>query len=61
MLKIGDKIVVQGIMPPATIEKIWYDEKSARQVIELDWEANGKSKVYGHDENQIWYKYSGKN
>lgn len=61
MLKIGDKVVVYGIMPPATVEKIWYDDKTAREVINLDWSTGGKSTVYSHNENEIWYKYSEKN
>ena len=61
MVKIGDLIVVQGFMPPAKVEKIWHDKTTSRIVIELDWGEFGKSKVYEHDENKVWFKYTGAN
>jgi hypothetical protein len=60
-LKIGDKIVVYGIHIHATVDKIWYDKSGSRYVIELDWGEFGHSKVYDHDENDIWFKYTGTN
>ena len=57
MLKVDDKIVVHGIMPPARVSKIWFDIDTNRHVIELDWGNRGNSKVYGHDEGKVWYKY----
>lgn len=61
MLQIGDQVVVQGIMPPAVVEKIWYEESTDRTIIELNWGDRGTSRVYAHDENKVWYKYSGLN
>jgi hypothetical protein len=59
MLKIGERLVVQGLVDyPATVEKIWFDEETQRTVIELDWGIHGKSRVYDHDENKIWYRYT---
>lgn len=60
-LEINDLVVVYGILPPAKVTKIWFDHKTSRQVIELDWGLYGTSKVYGHDNNKIWYKYSSSN
>lgn len=58
MVKIGDRIVVQGLAFQAHVEKIWYDQETDRTVIELDWREHGKSKVYAHDENKTWFKYT---
>lgn len=57
MLKIGDKVVVYGILPPAVVEVIWYDGETARLTIELNWGDRGKSRVFAHDEGKIWVKY----
>lgn len=57
MVKIGDRLVVCGLPYPAFVEKVWYDSETARTVIELDWKEHGKSKVFDHDENNLWYKY----
>lgn len=61
MIKVNDKVVVQGIMPPAVVSNVWFEAKTARTVIELDWGSRGTSKVYAHDENHIWYKYNESN
>ena len=61
MIKLGDQVVVHGIMPPAVVKKIWTDHDSCRVVIELDWGDKGSSRVYAHDQNKIWYKYSDMN
>jgi hypothetical protein len=61
MIKVGDLLVVQGMMPPAKVEKVWFDKETSRFVIELDWGDYGHSKVYDHDENKVWYKYTGSN
>lgn len=61
MIKIGDQIVVSGILPPAKVSDVWYDYETARTVIELDWGERGTSKVFDYDENKIWYKYDKSN
>jgi hypothetical protein len=61
MLKVGDKVVVQGILPPAKVDCIWFDKETARLTIELNWGDRGTSRVYGHDEGDIWYKYESLN
>jgi hypothetical protein len=57
MVKVGDRLVVQGMPFPAYVESIWFDKETARTVIQLDWREHGKSKVYLHDENNTWHKY----
>jgi hypothetical protein len=58
MIEIGDRLVVSGIPFPAYVEKVEYESETDRTVIYLDWKEHGKSKVYLHDENKTWYKYS---
>ena len=58
MIKIGDRLVVQGMQLPAYVESIWFDSETNRTVIELDWREHGKSKVYLHDEDKTWVRYS---
>jgi hypothetical protein len=57
-ISLGDQVVVQGIFPPAIVEKIWFDEETKRVVIELNWGDRGHSKVYLHDQDKVWYKYT---
>lgn len=59
--KVGTKVVVYGIMPPATVSDTYYCNKTSRYVIELDWQSRGKSRVYLHDKNNIWYTYKNSN
>ncbi len=61
MVTIGDRLVVQGSPFPAYVEKIEADSTTASTVIHLDWKEYGKSRVYLHDENKVWYKYSNAN
>lgn len=58
MVKIGDRLVVQGMPFPAYVELIEYDATTARTTIHLDWKEHGKSRVYLHDEDNTWVKYS---
>lgn len=61
MVTIGDRLVVQGSPFPAYVESIEADPTTASTIIHLDWKEHGKSRVYLHDENKIWYKYSNAN
>lgn len=53
-VKPGDTIVVYGHQ--AKVESVFYDPDTARTQINLDWGADGKSKVYAHDEGKTWVK-----
>lgn len=57
MVKVGDRLIVQGSEFPAYVETVWYDEATAQTVIELDWREYGRSKVYLHDEGKTWHKF----
>lgn len=61
MVNIGDRLVVQGSPFPAYVERIEEDPSTARTILHLDWKEHGKSRVYLHDENKVWYKYSNAN
>jgi ketopantoate hydroxymethyltransferase len=61
MVKVGDRLVVQGMPFAAYVERIEEDLASARTVLHLDWKEHGKSRVYLHDENKTWYKYTNAN
>ena len=58
MVKVGDRLVVQGMPFPAYIERIEEDPSTASTILHLDWREHGKSRVYLHDENKVWYKYA---
>jgi hypothetical protein len=61
MVKVGDIIRVYQMEQLAMVEKVWYDKLTARTVIQLNWGEFGRSVVYAHDENKIWYIYSSAN
>jgi hypothetical protein len=61
MVKVGDRLVVQGMALPAYIERIEEEPSTARTILHLDWKEHGKSRVYLHDEGKIWFKYSDAN
>lgn len=61
MINVGDRLVVQSMAFPAYVERIEYEESTARTILHLDWKEFGKSRVYLHDENKTWYKYVSNN
>lgn len=61
MISIGDRLVVQGRPEPAYVERIEEDPSTASTILHLDWKEFGKSRVYLHDENKVWYKYTNAN
>lgn len=58
MVRIGERLVVQGMPFPAYVDNIEYDAATDRTTILLDWKEHGKSRVYLHDENKTWVRYS---
>lgn len=58
MVKVGDRLVVQSMPFPAYVERIEEDPATDRVIYHLDWKEHGKSRVYAHDENKVWYKYA---
>jgi len=61
MVQVGDRLVVQQMPYPAYVESIENDEKTKSVILHLDWKEFGKSRVYLHDENKTWYKYTANN
>jgi hypothetical protein len=61
MVKIGERLVVQSMPYPAFVESVEYDPSTGVTVIHLDWKEHGKSRVYLHDENNTWFKYTSNN
>lgn len=61
MVQVGDRLVVQKRPEPAYVERIEYDATTASTILHLDWKEYGKSRVFLHDENKVWYKYSNAN
>lgn len=58
MIKVGERLVVQGMIEfPAYVEKIESDN-AGNTIIFLDWKEHGKSRVYLHDEGKVWVRYS---
>jgi hypothetical protein len=58
----GALVVVYGrrdIIP--RVIDVNYVDCEARWVITLDWGEFGLSRVYDHDEDKVWYRYSSAN
>lgn len=59
---IGDRIVVQGMSQYTThVSSVTFVQSEQRWKIELDWGEHGTSRVYDHDENKVWYRYTESN
>jgi hypothetical protein len=60
--KISDVIIVHGMtFAPAKVESIVWNTNEHSYVIYLDWGTYGRSRVYPHDEGEVWYRVSDKN
>lgn len=69
IIKVGDRVVVQGWTVPITVAKIYledptghetpFSETAGRVMLKLDWGPEfGESKVALHDENKTWFRYA---
>jgi len=58
---IGERLIVHGLQHHATIEDIVWDATVNSWKIILDWGPHGKSRVWSHDENRVWYRWSSHN
>ena len=56
-LRLGDRVVVQGMPFEARICEIFPKDRSGRVRIKLDWGIHGYSHVWLHDEGRIWQRY----
>ena len=58
----GERIVVHGItLAQTTVESVVWDDKKHDWKINLDWGTFGKSRVWAHDENKVWYRWKDNN
>lgn len=58
-VQIGERIIVNGIMyAQAHVSDVVWSEEESRWVISLDWGEFGKSRVYGYDEDKVWYRWA---
>lgn len=60
--KIGDRLVVHGMTTfKSIVSSIEWDLQKYDWRIELDWQENGKSRVWAHDEHIVWYRWNTNN
>lgn len=58
---IGERIVVHGMQQKAIVENVTWIESVNDWKIELDWGQFGKSRIWLHDENVVWFRHSSSN
>lgn len=59
---IGDRVVVHGIRHVScVVHSIEWNNEAADWQINLDWGTHGRSRVWCHDENRIWFRYLSSN
>jgi hypothetical protein len=72
MIRAGDQVVLNGWEHlPATVKRIYYIDSEGEECSELDaiaatcllldWGEHGTSRVYLHDCNVKWHKFTGLN
>lgn len=65
--EIGEKVIVNNIRyAEAKVSDIIWKSSESRFVIELSWndldgKYIGKSKIYAHDQNKIWFREKNNN
>ena len=56
---VGDRIVVHGMNHfICVVESVEWNKEVADWKIKLDWGIHGQSRVWLHDEDTIWFRYS---
>ena len=59
---VGDRIIVHGIMyATAKVANVVWDTETHRYVLTVDWGEHGYSRVFDHDEGNVWYRYKSAN
>ena len=57
--KVGERLVVHGMSQyTAVVESVECDRERHGWWIDLDWGSYGKSRVWGHDEDRVWFRWS---
>jgi len=58
---VGERIVVHGIQHEAVVESVEWDKEAYSWKIFLNWSLLGRSRVWAHDENKVWYRWKDNN
>jgi hypothetical protein len=58
---IGERLIVHGMTQKAVVDDVCWDDQVNSWKIILDWGEFGKSRVWSHDENRVWYRISTNN
>lgn len=56
-INIGERVCVVG-HKPVRVSEVVIDNETGRVRLILDWDGGQSSKVWLHDENEVWYRYS---
>ena len=60
--KVGERLVVHGMSHhTAVVEGVQWDRDRHGWRIDLNWGSYGKSRVWGHDEDHVWFRWSSNN
>jgi len=58
---LGERVVVHGVRQQATVCDISWDDEAHDWKLSLDWGSYGKSRVWAHDENTVWFRWKDSN
>lgn len=59
--EIGERLVVHGLKHCALVDDVVWDAEVNSWKIILDWGSHGRSRVWSHDENRVWYRWNSHN
>jgi hypothetical protein len=55
---IGERLVVHGMSQNnSLVESVEWDSERHDWRINLDWGSHGKSRVWAHDEHNVWFRW----
>ena len=59
---VGERIVVYGMThAQVVVESVSWDKEKHDWKVCLDWGEFGKSRVWAHDENTVWFRWKDSN
>ena len=58
---VGERLVVHGLRQNAIVKSVEWDLDRSDWKITLDWGIFGNSRVWMHDENNVWFRWSSSN
>jgi hypothetical protein len=59
--EIGERLVVHGMSQKAIVDDVVWDAEVNSWKIILDWGSHGRSRVWAHDENTVWFRWKDSN